>query len=81
MWLAKRDKDKDTDTDRQTHITGLTSREHELNLFVNDFQGYEVMFLVEPAIVEKQSISFSRCKPAETDTIRLIGGKKKSLLK
>lgn len=43
---------------------GLTSREGQLDLLINDFQGDEVVFLVEPAVVQEQGVSFSGCKPA-----------------
>ena len=55
-----------THTHARTHTRwGLTSRESELNLFIDDLQGDEVVFLVEPTIVEKQSISFSGSKPVQ----------------
>lgn len=52
-----------------TQSWGLTSGEGELNLFVDDLQGDEIVFLIESAIVEKQSLSFSGGKPAKTDWI------------
>lgn len=50
-------------------LWGLTSREGELNLLVNDLQSDEVMFFIESAVIEKQSVSLSGSKPAETDMI------------
>lgn len=50
----------------------LTSREGKMNLFVDDLQGDEVVFLIEPAVVEKQSISFSGSKPAKRAILRYL---------
>ena len=77
MWLIRGIKKQ---TGRQTHITGLTSRERELDLFVNDFQGYEVMSLIESAIVEKQSVSFSRRKPADRYISEVLFEKRKKIV-
>jgi hypothetical protein len=44
---------------------GLTSREGELDLLVDDLHGDEVVLLVEPSVVEQQSIPLSGRKPAE----------------
>lgn len=46
---------------------GLTSREGELNLLVDDLHGDEVVFFVESSVVEEQSVSLSGSKPAEID--------------
>lgn len=43
-----------------------------MNLFVDDFQGDEVVFFIEPAVVEKQSISFSGSKPAKRASLRYL---------
>lgn len=51
-----------------THtLWSLTSGEGELNLLVNDLHSDEVVFFIEPAIVEQQSIPLSGSKPAERD--------------
>lgn len=53
-------------------MKSLTSGEGKMNLFINDLKGYEVMFLIEPAVVEKQSISFSGSKPADRGILRCL---------
>lgn len=45
----------------------LTSREGELNLLLNDLHSNEVVFLIESAIVEKNSVPLFRRKPAKED--------------
>lgn len=49
------------------HRGRRTSREDELNLLVNDLHSYEVVFFIEPAVVEEQSVSLSGSKPAGTE--------------
>lgn len=49
------------------HHGGRTSGEGELNLLVNDLHSYEVVLFIEPAVVEKQSVSLSGSKPAGTE--------------
>lgn len=51
----------------RVHRGGQTSGEGELNLLVNDLHSDEVVFLIEPAVVEKQSVSLSGSKPAGTE--------------
>ena len=60
-------------THTHTHTRrGLTSREGELNLLLDDLQSDEVVFLVKSAVVEKQSVSFSAGEPAKTNGIVLF---------
>lgn len=42
-----------------------TCRECELYLFIDDFHGDEVMFLIEAAVVEQQTVGLSGCKSGE----------------
>lgn len=55
----------DVDKNHTPSGWGLTSREGELNLLVDDLHGDEVVLLIEPAVVEKQSIPLSGSKPAD----------------
>ena len=48
---------------------GLTSGEGELDLLVDDLHGDEVVLLVEPSVVEQQSVPLSSGKPADTHTV------------
>ena len=45
---------------------GLTSREGKLDLLVDNLHGDEVVLLVEPSVVEQQSVPLSGRKPADT---------------
>lgn len=40
-----------------------TCRERELDLLLNDLQGNEVMLLVEPPVVEEESVPLPGCEP------------------
>lgn len=57
--------------EKNTHIAfeGLTAGEGELNLLVDDLHGDEVVFFVESAVVEEQSVPLPAGKPAETEGI------------
>ena len=59
-----------TYTHTHTHtFEGLTAGEGELNLLVDDLHGDEVVFFVESAVVEEQSVPLPGGKPAETERI------------